>query len=171
MKLLCLPRCGNEFASNADLLFLEITPKTARLLLRAHAECRAFLRGLHREGIASSDFGYVSFPSAAEFVVFGARLPWQERIVETLANDRWLCLSDTFAFDPQSDLAARETECHYLLVYETFIILTAVGKNSDEPFQTLDLGVGLLQAIADETEPPGLECVDGRAWVSQEEAS
>ena len=164
MKLVCRPYCPNEYAMDADLLLLEITPEEASRILAAMERSREFLLSMCEDGLAGHICDGVSLPSPLDFTLFGAKSVFLEAVAELIEEDCWVLLPD--GFDPESECLRGGSdnltpcECFRMMVYETSISITALSKYGDDRFECCSLVTDLLRNIAEQQQLEGVKYVD-----------
>ena len=150
MTLACSPYCGNEYAMNADLVLLDVSPAEAGRLLEAMERSRVFLREMTEAGLAGRIHGHVAFPSPIRFRLFGTLPALWETALNQMDEEEWLALvgDDAALSGLANDAIETELECHQLLVYENTVYIAALSRYGEDRFETRALPRTLIEEIA-----------------------
>ena len=163
MILACSPYCSNEYAMNADLVLLEVSPAEAGRLLETMERCRVFLREMTEAGLAGRNHGHVAFPSSIRFRLFGTLPALWEASLDQMDEEDWLALVDKDATSAKllNDAIETELECHQLLAYENFVCIAALSRYGSDRFETRSLPRTMIEEIAQGRSPTNAVIING----------
>ena len=150
MTLACSPYFGNEYAMNADLMLLEVSPTEAGRLIEAMERCRVFLREMKEAGLAGRGLGHVAIPSPIQFRLFGTLPAVWETALEQTEEEDWLEVTgeDAALDELANDAFETELDCHQLLVYQNAVYVTALSRYGGDSFETRALPRTMIEEIA-----------------------
>jgi hypothetical protein len=163
MRLLCAPYCGNEYAMNADVLLLEIAPDDAAMLLRAMEHGRRFLREMVEKGLVTAPHGHVAFPSSIRFRIFGTLPEPLGSIRDGIDEEEWTALADedsSLIRQLNNEATETELECHYLMIYEDSVFISALSRHGEDRFECRALSRTMIEEIAQGKTPAKLATIE-----------
>lgn len=146
MTLVCIPFASDPKQSADTLLALELTSEAASLLLCLAHQCRSFLKVLGRQRLIDHIIGYVSIVSPIEFKIYQVNsldldilAQWVER------GGGWSCAADPQIWEEAKMI---RTVSHYLMVFESFVVISGLRKYGAQTFETRSLSFAALKEVA-----------------------